>query len=74
MEDKEMINIVAYAILCALAVFGFPGRAEAYLDPTTGSMALQVIMGGVLAASLAMKVYWKRFASLFRRRKPEDSQ
>jgi hypothetical protein len=66
-----MSTIGSYLILCAIAVFGFPARAEAYLDPTAGSMVLQVVMGGVLAASVATKVYWNRVKSFFRRdRKP----
>lgn len=32
----------------------------AYLDPGTGSMLLQVILGGVAAIGVALKLFWHR--------------
>ena len=32
--------------------------AFAYLDPGTGSMLLQVILGGVAAVAVAVKLFW----------------
>lgn len=37
------------------------GPAFAYLDPGTGSMLLQVILGGVAAIGVVIKLYWHRF-------------
>ena len=34
--------------------------AVAYLDPGTGSMLLQVILGGVAAVGVAIKLYWHK--------------
>lgn len=31
-----------------------------YLDPGTGSMLLQVILGGVAGAAVAVKMFWHR--------------
>lgn len=39
------------------------GNASAYLDPGTGSMLLQVILGGVAAVAVAVKLYWFRILS-----------
>jgi hypothetical protein len=36
-------------------------QAFAYLDPGTGSMLLQVILGGVAAIGVVIKLYWHRF-------------
>lgn len=36
----------------------FAGPALAYLDPGTGSMLLQVILGGVAAVGVALKLFW----------------
>lgn len=33
----------------------------AYLDPGTGSMLLQVILGGVAAIGVIIKLYWHKF-------------
>ena len=43
----------------------------AYLDPGTGSMLVQLLVGGVAAAGVAVKLYWHRLLRLFRIRKPE---
>jgi hypothetical protein len=32
----------------------------AYLDPGTGSMLLQVILGGVAAVGVAIKLFWHK--------------
>jgi hypothetical protein len=54
-------------MLSVIMVLGFPGRAEAYLDPTTGSMVLQVVSGGIIAVLAATKIYWHRIKSIFRK-------
>ena len=38
---------------------------EAYLDPGTGSMLLQVILGGVAAVGVAIKLYWHKLRAAF---------
>jgi hypothetical protein len=44
----------------------------AYLDPGSGSMMLQVIAGGLAAAAVTIKVYWRRLLVFLRIRKPEE--
>ena len=44
----------------------------AYLDPGSGSMMLQVIAGGLAAAAVTMKVYWRRMLVFLRIKKPEE--
>ena len=49
-----------------------PGNAVfAYLDPGTGSMLVQLLVGGVAAAGVALKLYWHRILRLLRIRKTE---
>jgi len=43
----------------------------AYLDPGTGSMLVQLIVGGFAAAGVAVKLYWRRLMRLLRIRKDE---
>ena len=43
----------------------------AYLDPGTGSMLVQLVVGGVAAAAVTAKFYWRRLLTLLRIRKPE---
>lgn len=50
-----------------------PTIALAYLDPGTGSMLLQVLLGGLAAVGVAFKLYWHRIKSaLGVSRKPES--
>ena len=44
----------------------------AYIDPGTGSLVLQMIAGGVAAAAVTAKLYWRRLSRVFRTRRPED--
>jgi hypothetical protein len=44
----------------------------AYLDPGSGSMMLQVLAGGIAAAAVTLKVYWRRMLVFLRIRKPEE--
>jgi hypothetical protein len=44
----------------------------AYIDPGSGSMLLQAIAGGVAAAAVVGKFYWRRLLRFLRLRKPED--
>ena len=43
----------------------------AYLDPGTGSMLVQLLVGGVAAAAVAVKLYWYKILRLLRIRRDE---
>ena len=59
--------------LCGfLLIFNPFLEAWAYLDPGTGSMILQLLLGGIAGAILIAKLYWRRFLNLFKG-KPLDS-
>ena len=45
----------------------------AYLDAGSGSMILQLLVGGFAAAGVAMKMYWKRIKDIFGRGGDDDS-
>jgi hypothetical protein len=38
--------------------------AHAYLDPGTGSIILQILLGGFAGLALAIKLYWHKFLAL----------
>ena len=44
----------------------------AYLDPGSGSMLLQIILGGVAAVGVTAKLTWRKFLRVLRLRKDED--
>jgi hypothetical protein len=45
-----------------------------YIDPAQGSMLLQIILGGVAAMAVALKMWWRRVLRLLHIRKPEDDE
>ena len=49
-----------------------PQEALAYLDPGSGSMMLQLLLGGVVGIAAILKLYWNSFADLFRRKKHQN--
>lgn len=63
----RIITTILLLLLCTDAV--------AYLDPGTGSMLLQVILGGIAAVGVAMKLYWHKLRAAFgmgKKKEPED--
>jgi hypothetical protein len=47
------------------------GTVYAYLDPGTGSIALQLLIGGAVAALATLRAYWSRIKA-FAARGPVD--
>ena len=45
----------------------------AYLDAGSGSMILQLLLGGVAAIGVALKMYWNRFLKLLRIKKDDPA-
>ena len=56
--------------LAALAYLAAPGDAHAYVDPGSGSLILQIVVGTIVGSLVAAKVYWHRAKSFFTRRPP----
>ena len=50
--------------LLVVVLSGTAAPAYAYLDPGTGSMILQVLLGGFAGVALAGRLYWRRFLIL----------
>lgn len=42
-----------------------PTRADAYLDPGTGSFIFQAILGSLVVISVTVKLFWNRILGLF---------
>jgi hypothetical protein len=52
-------------------------RPLAYLDPGSGSYLLQLLIAALLGAAFALRMYWGRIKSFFRRgsdREDSDSE
>jgi len=64
---KKWRWITAFTLLLVAA------PAFAYLDPGTGSMLLQVILGGVAAIGVAVKLFWYKIRAALGFRKATDA-
>ena len=54
-----------------LVLLMLPVPALAYLDPSTGSMLISAIVGLFASLVLAIKTYWYRIKSFFKRKPAE---
>ena len=55
-----MNNFKLVLFLVITVILGFPMTAEAYIDPSVTSYALQAIAGTVIALGVVIGVVWRR--------------
>jgi hypothetical protein len=55
-------------LVVVLLLLSLPGLAHAYIDPSAGSVLLQLLLGGAAGVLVALRLYWNRLTGLFRRR------
>ena len=53
-----------FSLSCIVTLIIFPTKAFAYLDPGTGSIILQAILGFIAASITTISIYWTKFKSL----------
>ena len=62
------MNRIYMALLAVPALLLFSTQdAYAYLDPGTGSMLLQGLIGGIAGGMFAIRLYWGKLKSRFGR-------
>jgi hypothetical protein len=61
MTSRGLVAAVLFLLLLL-----FPARAEAYVDPGTGSYVLQLLIAGFLGALFALKVFWHKMIGFFK--------
>jgi hypothetical protein len=70
MQAITVALFVAMFLFCSY----LSGNVQAYLDPGTGSMALQLLVGGVVAVLATLRVYWGRLKSFTARKRSDSGQ
>jgi drug/metabolite transporter (DMT)-like permease len=65
--QSDILGILA-GVLIGLAVLA-PTDAFAYLDPGTGTFALQGLIAGIAGGVLGVRAYWRRIGGLLWRPK-----
>jgi hypothetical protein len=63
--DRPMKHVAVSAVAWLCVVFSASG-AHAYVDPGSGSMLLQLLLGGVAGLVVIAKLYWHRLLRFFR--------
>jgi hypothetical protein len=48
------------------------GAFFAYLDPGSGSLIVQIVVGAIAGSALVVKLYWRKFKSLFSKDEEES--
>ena len=58
---------IIISFLAVLLLFSRP--AHAYMDPGTGSLLLQVLLGGVAGLLVYVRMSWKKIKTILSRKK-----
>lgn len=57
-----MAAFYKYAVAIGL-LLAFPGTAYAYIDPGTGAMLIQGLIGTVVGGLFVIRLYWRKIKS-----------
>ena len=68
MINNKFLTIILIYLLCSVS------NAHAYLDPGTGSIILQAILGFVAAAAATVSIYWEKFKSIINKVLKRDTK
>ncbi len=60
----RLMHVTMLAVLTSIA---FHGTAYAYIDPGTGGMLLQLLLGGVAGGLVIVRLYWQRLREIMAR-------
>jgi hypothetical protein len=64
---KRMSGCPAKVMLVLALLLLAPSPAHAYLDPGTGSYAVQLLIGSLLGGLFAIGLFWRRVVAFFKR-------
>jgi hypothetical protein len=62
------------AVVAAMCLIATVAPAHAYLDPGSGSMIIQLILGAIAGAGVALKLYWNKIVYFFSRSQKEEKR
>ena len=63
---KFLILIISF---CSLNT-----NAYAYIDPGTGTIIIQAIVGAIAAGAVTIKIYWYKLKAFFVRKKDKETE
>ena len=65
--DSEVNKRLSLPLLVLGGWLVLEAPVDAYLDPGSGSMLLQILLGGFAAVGVIARLYWHRVTSFLRR-------
>jgi hypothetical protein len=68
MINNKFLTMIFIYLLCSIS------KAHAYLDPGTGSIILQAILGFIAAAAATVSIYWEKFKSIINKVLKRDTK
>ena len=66
------MDTILSVVLVALIVAAVQKPVHAYLDPGSGSMFMQLVLGGVAGFVVIVKLYWRQLLEFLRIRFRDD--
>jgi amino acid permease len=64
---QSILRLALRPFMVACALLLLSPSVFAYLDPSTGSMVVSVIVGVFASVALALRTYWYRIKGFFKR-------
>jgi hypothetical protein len=64
---KHLSRSVALSVVPVLLLLDFPGGTHFYIDPGTGSIIIQAVIGGFAAVLVAIGMFWKQIKAFLGR-------
>ena len=65
--------MISHTLLVAMILVMIPATAQAYIDPGTGALLVQILLAVIATAIVTVKLWWSRFLTLFKKDKPADN-
>ena len=66
------MSIMLKIISLVLFSYLLTNNAYAYIDPGTGTIILQAIVGAIAAGIVTIKLYWYKLKAFFTKKKDKD--
>ena len=72
MDFNKKNNMIFNIVFLLLLVLMPWHQAQAYLDPGSGSFLFQLLVGAVLSGLFAIKLYFRKIKSFFKKSKAKE--
>lgn len=64
---------ISFKPVSVLIILAMPTQAYAYLDPNSGSILLQVLLGGLAGLALSFRMFWENIKAFFSFRRKKET-